>query len=335
MPAQSSTSPTTLLLPHLLHALQVLPGLQSLPLLRLPLMLTPDPVRHWSYEGALIDFWLARHAGTPGDLEGGTPHPGVSSGHCQPTGWLTQAALGSRLIFVAGAAIGQQGSDRVMCVSMRRSLTHCLPWWHTAGCTGRCSAGSSSSRSRTSSLQVPGGVGVGSEDLPGVPAEAWVRVSRGLTPSEPYTQGECVTTRCWQQQTPLQPCRQLCMCSWLQHCTFQSSTGMGFDCSCRTGCCCYPHAGDGMVVVVDGARFLLACTTISRVVGSVWSSSGALLAGPFEGVSQPASEARCPAFSAKALLDAAQAGSSFDDPTATLLLQVSPVRSVVVPHELC
>lgn len=75
--------------------------------------------------------------------------------------------------------------------------------------------------------------------------------------------------------------------------------------------------------MVDGARFLPACTTISRVVCSVWSSSGLLLAGPFEGVSQPASEARCPAFMAKALLDAPQAGSSFDDPTATLLLQVS------------
>lgn len=98
-----------------------------------------------------------------------------------------------------------------------------------------------------------------------------------------------------------------------------------------------------MVVLVDGARFLPACTTVSRVVGSVWSSSGLLLAGPFEGVSQPASEARCPAFMAKALLDAAQAGSSFDDPTATLLLQVwagclvstmvSPLLSSV-PHTL-
>lgn len=81
---QSSPSLTTPLLPtgwHLLHA-QVLPGLQSLPLLRLPLMLTPDPVRHWSYEGALIDFRLARHAGAPGDLEGGTLHPGASSSHC-------------------------------------------------------------------------------------------------------------------------------------------------------------------------------------------------------------------------------------------------------------
>lgn len=48
----------------------MLPGLQSLPLLRLPIMLTPDPARHWSYDGALIDFRLARYAGAPGDVEG-------------------------------------------------------------------------------------------------------------------------------------------------------------------------------------------------------------------------------------------------------------------------
>ena len=32
-------------------------------------MLTPDPARHWSYEGALIDFRLARYPGAPGDID--------------------------------------------------------------------------------------------------------------------------------------------------------------------------------------------------------------------------------------------------------------------------
>lgn len=76
------------------------------------------------------------------------------------------------------------------------------------------------------------------------------------------------------------------------------------------------------MVVVDGARFLPACTTISRVVVSLWSSSGTLLAGPFEGVSLPGSDARSPMYMCKATLDAAQSSSSFDDPTATLLFQV-------------
>ena len=49
--------------------LQVLPGLQSLPLLRLPIMLSPDHVRHWSFDGALVDFRLARFPGAPGDIE--------------------------------------------------------------------------------------------------------------------------------------------------------------------------------------------------------------------------------------------------------------------------
>lgn len=90
-------------------------------------------------------------------------------------------------------------------------------------------------------------------------------------------------------------------------------------------CNCVPnpeHTGDGIVVVVDGARFLPACTTISRVVASVWSSSGMLLVGPWEGPAQPSSDARSPAFMCKASLDVAQANTSFDDPTATLLLQV-------------
>lgn len=80
--------------------------------------------------------------------------------------------------------------------------------------------------------------------------------------------------------------------------------------------------------IVDGARFLPACTTISRVVASVWSSGGALLAGPFEGVAQPHSNTLSPTYMCKATLDVAQNNSSFDDPTATLLLQVRVMRVV-------
>lgn len=137
-------------------------------------------------------------------------------------------------MFVAGWAIGQQHSDRVVFVSMLLPSTHCLPWRRTAGRMG-CSSGSSSSSNRcTSSLQVPGGVGVGSssghEDLPGVPAEAWVRVSRGLTPSEPYTQGESDTVSA-AATTPLQPCRHLCVCFWWQDCTVWFSACTGPNCS--------------------------------------------------------------------------------------------------------
>ncbi len=67
------------------------------------------------------------------------------------------------------------------------------------------------------------------EDVPGVPASAWVRVQRGIPPSDPFS------------------------------------------------------PGDGFVVAVDGARFLPACVTLSRVVGAVWSSSGNTLSDYFEG----------------------------------------------------
>jgi hypothetical protein len=95
---------------------QVLPGLQSLPLLRLPLLLTPDPVRHWSYEGALIDFRLPRHAGAPGDLEGGAQHP---AGACAATIRLACLLAG----WLAGLLHSASATCDV-CVSMRRSLAH-------------------------------------------------------------------------------------------------------------------------------------------------------------------------------------------------------------------
>jgi hypothetical protein len=75
-------------------------------------------------------------------------------------------------------------------------------------------------------------------------------------------------------------------------------------------------------VVVDGARFLPVSTTISRVVVSAWSSSGALLAGSCEAVARPATDSRFPTYSCNVALDAAHNASCFEDPTATLVLQV-------------
>lgn len=90
--------------------------------------------------------------------------------------------------------------------------------------------------------------------------------------------------------------------------------------TCRYLCDCAP--GDGLVAVVDAARFLPSSTTITRVLGSVWSSSGALLAGPFEGVAHPDSDALNPRFACTATLGAAHNNTRFEDATATLMLQV-------------
>jgi hypothetical protein len=81
-------------------------------------------------------------------------------------------------------------------------------------------------------------------------------------------------------------------------------------------------SGDGLVVVVDAGRFLPSSVTISRVLGSVWSSSGALLAGPFEGVAQPDSDALNPRYSCSATLGVQHNNTRFEDATATLMLQV-------------
>eukprot|EP00878_Enallax_costatus_P034475 GHUV01038227.1.p1 GENE.GHUV01038227.1~~GHUV01038227.1.p1 ORF type:complete len:320 (+),score=114.50 GHUV01038227.1:447-1406(+) len=81
--------------------------------------------------------------------------------------------------------------------------------------------------------------------------------------------------------------------------------------------------GDGFVVTVDGGRFLPCSVTITKVIGSVWSSNGALLAGPFEGVALPDSDVHNPSYSCTATLGSSQNGTRFEDPTATLMLQVS------------
>ncbi|WIA19544.1 hypothetical protein OEZ85_004153 [Tetradesmus obliquus] len=84
--------------------------------------------------------------------------------------------------------------------------------------------------------------------------------------------------------------------------------------------------GDGLVVVVDAARFLPASVTISRVLGSVWSSSGALLAGPWEGVAQPDSDALNPRYACSATLGVQHNNTRLEDATATLMLQVQTIE---------
>jgi hypothetical protein len=54
--------------------LQVMPGQQSLPLFRLPLMLTAQ--RKFTYDGALVDVRLAVYRGAPGDTDLG---PGAAA----------------------------------------------------------------------------------------------------------------------------------------------------------------------------------------------------------------------------------------------------------------
>jgi hypothetical protein len=106
--------------------------MQSLPLLRLPIMLGATPgTRQWSYERALVDLRLARFSGAPGDVE---------------------VALYDRVASAGRPLSGGAGGVR--------------------------------------DAAAAAAVKSGHEDLPGVPAEAWVRVSRGVLPSEPYTPGE-------------------------------------------------------------------------------------------------------------------------------------------------
>jgi hypothetical protein len=78
-----------------------------------------------------------------------------------------------------------------------------------------------------------------------------------------------------------------------------------------------------MVLVIDGARFLPANTTISRVLGSVWSSNRQQLARSFEGVAQPHSDALIPSYACSTALGTAQNNTRFEDATALVILQAS------------
>ncbi|KAF5840442.1 hypothetical protein DUNSADRAFT_16675, partial [Dunaliella salina] len=112
--------------------------------------------------------------------------------------------------------------------------------------------------------------GRGHEDVPGVPCTAWVRVTRGTPPTEPFTPGE------------------------------------------------------GFVVLLDGARFLPASSTLTRVMGQAYSSDRQPLGSSFEAFSTPESSAYSPRFGTQATL--AVGGDKFDNPTATLLFTVQTVE---------
>jgi hypothetical protein len=101
------------------------PGVQSVPLYRLPLVLVG--VRRYSYEHALLDFSVSLRRGAPGDLE-------------------------LRDIDVSKYSAGAGG--------------------------------------RHSSADAAGQASAAHEDVPGIPAAAWVRVTRGVPPADPYSPGD-------------------------------------------------------------------------------------------------------------------------------------------------
>lgn len=73
-------------------------------------------------------------------------------------------------------------------------------------------------------------------------------------------------------------------------------------------------------MLIDGARFLPSNATVTKVVASLHSSTGRLLAPPLEGVALPDGDAACPTYVAQGAYGAGPGG--FDDATATLLFQV-------------
>ncbi|GLI63028.1 hypothetical protein VaNZ11_005888, partial [Volvox africanus] len=109
------------------------------------------------------------------------------------------------------------------------------------------------------------------EDVPGVSVDAWMRVTRGVVPSDSYT------------------------------------------------------PGDGFVICLDGARFLPANVTITKVTVSIWGSNRQPLgSGGFYGISWPDSDAMNPRFSKSATLG--MGSDKFDDSTATLLFKVTTLE---------
>ena len=96
--------------------------MQSIPLHRLPLMITAQ--RKFSFNGSMLDFSVTKSDGQPGDI--------TKYGD-------SQGKLHSRM---GGTAAG--GAD---------------------------------------------GMPVVKEDVPGVPIDAWCRVTRGVPPLDPYTPG--------------------------------------------------------------------------------------------------------------------------------------------------
>ncbi len=127
------------------------------------------------------------------------------------------------------------------------------------------------------------------EDIAGVPTSAFVKVARGTPPAEPFTPGEPLHTHTHTSthtyththahihtHTHVVYCRHICTRAISTH----LQNGMALTSESVHVCVC--HSGAGFVVVVDGARFLPANVTISKVVGTVISPDGQPLTPPFE-----------------------------------------------------
>ena len=184
-------------------------GSQSVPLFRLPLMISAQ--RKFSFGGSMLDFSITHTPGQPGDLarykdEEASQAPG-SRGGLKSSGTNAQGDIKKKV----------------------------------------------------------------AEDVPGVPAEAWCRVARGVPPSDPFTPGE------------------------------------------------------GFVLLVDGARFLPANITISKVTARIFSSDRKMLVQQtFEAVATPDSDAHAPKYLLQASIGQGK-DSQFDNATATLLFTVHTI----------
>ncbi|KAL0028702.1 hypothetical protein WJX79_000762 [Trebouxia sp. C0005] len=82
--------------------------------------------------------------------------------------------------------------------------------------------------------------------------------------------------------------------------------------------------GAGFMLMVDGARFLPGNVTVSKVVGSVWSYDRQLLCSPFEALCSLDGDTLAPTYNCQVVLGAG--AEQFNDPTATLLLQIDCIE---------
>ncbi|KAK9815471.1 hypothetical protein WJX72_004235 [[Myrmecia] bisecta] len=82
--------------------------------------------------------------------------------------------------------------------------------------------------------------------------------------------------------------------------------------------------GEGFMLMIDSARYLPGNVTVSKVTGSVWSCDRQLLCAPFEALCTLDSDAYLPSYNCQISLGSGP--DRFDDPTATLLLQIDTVE---------
>lgn len=77
-------------------------------------------------------------------------------------------------------------------------------------------------------------------------------------------------------------------------------------------------------MLIDGARFLPSNTTITKASAAVYSSTGRQLSARIEGVALPdGGDGGSPSFQAQGIVGLG--AERFDDPTATVMLQVGLV----------